>query len=539
MQPDGKLSGVPTSALGYWYWSCGPEWDDTKTTSYPDGNPADAVFYNRITYLSNPTPGITVTYNYTNWHYINPSNSGSGEFCIQALGGTQDNGVWNDWPNYYSAITGYIVEYRGVMIAPNSKGLVGFGSVKNASIAGIPNNGTAVSPVPLYCNEILTYTVTAANISETNTSVIVRDTVPEGLEVIAGSITQGGVFDPITREIVWTLTIPAEEETTVGFQVRADNTASNLMNNTAYITSITSDGNVTKSTNTTHHQGISRATAADITVNGTTGICYGTNTALTASAPGVTTPVFQWYKSQAESTPFHTGASYTTSLLTVDTTFYISVKGDDACENATGDRKEVTVSLLMPSIKNSYATIFTCEETDILIFDEDYCNTTFTVINTPKYGIATPQSGGILKYGSDGGSSSLPCEQTGNRVDTVRYSILPSIETDVVVRIYNKPEMMLEDSCSVNPKIALSNSYDGFTYQWEHLPDGASDWEDVTPADNSATKLDITQAGLYRVTVYYDNGKMHRLDDGLKVTANKTVQLPGGITWYEFSSNIN
>ena len=41
--------------------------------------------------------------------------------------------------------------------------------------------------------------------------------------------------------------------------------------------------------------------------------------------------------------PFYTGASYTTSNLTADTTFYVSVDGENYCENDTGARKAVTI----------------------------------------------------------------------------------------------------------------------------------------------------------------------------------------------------
>ncbi|MDR1525535.1 MAG: VCBS repeat-containing protein, partial [Tannerella sp.] len=153
------------------------------------------------------------------------------------------------------------------------------------------------------------------------------------------------------------------------------------------------------------------------------------------------------------------------------------------------------------SAQDDYASIFVCDETYIPILDNDeYAGTTFSIMNIPKYGTAAP-SGSLLKY-SHAGASGLTCEQTGNRTDTIRYkieSIVSSAEADVIIKIYNTPGMMLEDSCSVNPKIALSNSYDGFTYQWEHSSDGASGWK-VLSADNSATKLNITEAGFYRVT---------------------------------------
>jgi hypothetical protein len=89
---------------------------------------------------------------------------------------------------------------------------------------------------------------------------------------------------------------------------------------------------------------IPTATASDITINNDT-ICYNLNTTLTATASGITSPVFKWYSSQTENTPFHTGASYTTSALTTDTTFYISVSDTGLCENAQGDRQAVTVTL--------------------------------------------------------------------------------------------------------------------------------------------------------------------------------------------------
>jgi hypothetical protein len=87
------------------------------------------------------------------------------------------------------------------------------------------------------------------------------------------------------------------------------------------------------------------APASVINVTGNTDVCYGINTALTANAPGVSNPEYKWYASQNAPEPFHTGDSYTTSSLTADTTFYLSVLCDEYCENVTGDRKEVTVKV--------------------------------------------------------------------------------------------------------------------------------------------------------------------------------------------------
>jgi hypothetical protein len=56
-----------------------------------------------------------------------------------------------------------------------------------------------------------------------------------------------------------------------------------------------------------------------ITVNDTA-ICYNATATLTPGS-NVPSPTYQWYPSQTEITPFHTGASYTISNLTADTVF--------------------------------------------------------------------------------------------------------------------------------------------------------------------------------------------------------------------------
>jgi hypothetical protein len=86
------------------------------------------------------------------------------------------------------------------------------------------------------------------------------------------------------------------------------------------------------------------ATANMITASDTI-ICHNTSATLTASASSVTSPVFKWYSSQSTETVLHTGESYPTSNVTANTTFYVSVSGDNYSENAKNDRKAVTVTV--------------------------------------------------------------------------------------------------------------------------------------------------------------------------------------------------
>jgi hypothetical protein len=88
-----------------------------------------------------------------------------------------------------------------------------------------------------------------------------------------------------------------------------------------------------------------QAVAATITTTGTT-VCSGATATLAGSSiAGITNPVYRWYNSQTTLIPLHTGAIYTTPALTATTTYYVSVEGDNYCENAMNDRKPVTVTV--------------------------------------------------------------------------------------------------------------------------------------------------------------------------------------------------
>jgi hypothetical protein len=99
-----------------------------------------------------------------------------------------------------------------------------------------------------------------------------------------------------------------------------------------------------------------QATEAMITVSSATAACYGNSATLNLTSTNLTAPLYKWYSSQTATTPFHTGASYLTSHLTADTTFYISVSGNNYCENDTGKRKAITVTVLTPLTGGSIGT---------------------------------------------------------------------------------------------------------------------------------------------------------------------------------------
>jgi hypothetical protein len=87
-----------------------------------------------------------------------------------------------------------------------------------------------------------------------------------------------------------------------------------------------------------------RAIADNITVSGTTSICAGTTTTLTANAGGYGSD-FKWYDSQTSDIVLGSDASYTTPALSANKSYFVSVSGTSRCENAKGERKEVVITV--------------------------------------------------------------------------------------------------------------------------------------------------------------------------------------------------
>ncbi|MCX2481276.1 putative Ig domain-containing protein [Pedobacter sp. MC2016-15] len=88
------------------------------------------------------------------------------------------------------------------------------------------------------------------------------------------------------------------------------------------------------------------AVPADIDVNGVPAFaCAGSGATLTASSTTVINPVFTWYTDAALSNAVFTGAVYNTPSITANTTYYVTVRGDNKCENVSGNGRAVVVNL--------------------------------------------------------------------------------------------------------------------------------------------------------------------------------------------------
>lgn len=91
------------------------------------------------------------------------------------------------------------------------------------------------------------------------------------------------------------------------------------------------------------------AVAADISVAGNNApFCNGTKALLTASSTTVTSPVFTWYTDAALTDAAFTGPVFE-PVVTATTTYYLTVRGSNKCENAAGDAKIVTLIVNTPA----------------------------------------------------------------------------------------------------------------------------------------------------------------------------------------------
>jgi hypothetical protein len=200
---------------------------------------------------------------------------------------------------------------------------------------------------------------TDANITANGTTICSGSTT-----ALSASVT--GVTNPIYK---W---YSSQTETTELY-IGAIYTTPNLNTSTTYYVSVSGDEyceNETGSRKAVTVTVLNYATDNMINVTGTATICSGTNTILTASATGVTNPVYKWYSSQTETTELYIGAIYTTPNLNTNTTYYVSVSGDEYCENETGNRKAVTVTVLnyaTDNMINLTGTATICSGTNIIL----------------------------------------------------------------------------------------------------------------------------------------------------------------------------
>ncbi|SFH48037.1 Ig-like domain-containing protein [Pedobacter insulae] len=239
------------------------------------------------------------------------------------------------------------------------------------------------------------------------------------------------------------------------------------------------------------------AIASDITLSGATTICGGSSAVLTASSTTVTNPVFKWYSNASLTTLVYTGATFTTPVLNANTTYYVTVSGDNKCENSSANAKAAAIVVNSApnapviaasgtSICTGNATILTVQNPQTGITYEFYSAATGGTALGTGTSFTTP----VLNANTDyyvQAVNSTGCSNAGGRVKvTVTVSAKPGAPTVASATI---------SSCvGSTAVITVSNPQTGVTYSY---------YTAATGGTAVGTGNTFTTPALTTTTIYY------------------------------------
>ncbi|WP_316746765.1 putative Ig domain-containing protein [Pedobacter gandavensis] len=240
------------------------------------------------------------------------------------------------------------------------------------------------------------------------------------------------------------------------------------------------------------------ATASDLILSGGgTTVCEGTSVKLTAASTSVTNPVFTWYTDEALTNAVFTGPILE-KVFTATTTYYVTVKGANKCENLPGTAKVITVTVNplpeVPVIVNGAGAGICAGDGVTLSVQTPRTGTTYQ-----WYDAAT---GGTLL----GSGSTL---QTGVLNLTKDYYLLATntsgcgiasgrVKVTVIVNV--KPAVPSVASAAVSTcsgsttVLTITNPVTGITYNWYSNPTGGSPL---------GTGVNFTTAVINTTTTFY------------------------------------
>jgi len=220
-----------------------------------------------------------------------------------------------------------------------------------------------------------------------------------------------------------------------------------------------------------------RAVQADVSVSGSRSICGNIAAVLTASSTTVTNPVFTWYSDAALTSSVFVGSVFTTPVLTANTTYYVTVKGDNKCENAAGNGLAIAVTVNSlpnnPVVASTGTSICSGEPTQLVISNAQTGITyewysaaaggnllfTGTTYNTPALSSTTDYYVSALNTGG--------CNNNGGRV-----KITVTVNQKPAVPVVNTSNI---STCIGNVAIIIvSNPQTGAVYNWYTAATGGS-----------------------------------------------------------------
>jgi gliding motility-associated-like protein len=295
-------------------------------------------------------------------------------------------------------------------------------------------------------------------------------TVSPSTEVCgSGSVTLTASSGTVTNPV---FTWYSDAALTMVVSTDASFTTPVLTSNTAYYVTVKGDNRCESPAADARSVSVTvkpRAVTSDIMITGNTNICTNTTTMLTAVSTTVTNPVFTWYDDAALSTPVYTGPMFITPSLAANKTYYVTVRGDNRCENLAANAASVSITVNAAPVAPTVATTGT-----------SVCGNSATVLSVtnPQTGAIyewyNSQTGGTLLYtGTDFTTPTLSATtdyfvQAVGTVGCTSASARVRVTVTVTARPAN-PTVASANvaSCNAGPvTLAVSNPVAGVTYTW-------------------------------------------------------------------------
>lgn len=212
------------------------------------------------------------------------------------------------------------------------------------------------------------------------------------------------------------------------------------------------------------------ATASDVIVSGAeTPICAGTTIKLTANSTTVTSPVFTWYTDAALTNAVFTGPVLE-KALTVTTTYYVTVKGANKCENLPGTGKMVTVTVNaipdVPIVNNGGAITICSGDGTTLSIQNPQNGVTYqwysAAQNGTLVGTGATLAVGPLTTTTDYYVQATSASGCGSATGRVKATVTVSTRPDVPTVASNSVNTCLGSTAT----LSISNPVTGVTYNW-------------------------------------------------------------------------
>ncbi len=201
-------------------------------------------------------------------------------------------------------------------------------------------------------------------------------------------------------------------------------------------------------------------TPATPTAAGAT-ICSGQTTTLNATAPANVT--FNWYANATGGTALQSNASFTTPVLTTNTTYYVEA----ANTNCASVRTAVTVTVNQPPVQPTVAAVSICQGETATLTATAPSGATFNWYDVPN-------AGSLLQSGN---TFTTPNLNTNTTYYVASFNGCTSARTSVVVTVNIPPVApTIADTtiCSGQTATLTPTAPAGVTFLWFSTPNGGS-----------------------------------------------------------------